>query len=67
GDGDVVFALATGGSGQRVHTTVLGALAAEVLADAVLRGVRAAASLHGAGLPDLPAARDLPMKTTPRS
>jgi len=40
---------------------------AEVLADAVLRGVRAAASLHGAGLPDLPAARDLPMKTTPRS
>ena len=58
-DGDVVFALATGASGRRVHTTLLGALAAEALAEAVVRGVRAATALSGAGLPTLPAARDL--------
>jgi L-aminopeptidase/D-esterase-like protein len=57
-DGDVVFALATGASGKRALTTLVGALAADVLADAVLRGVRAATSLSGAGLPTLPAARD---------
>lgn len=66
GDGDVVFALATGASGRRVHTTLIGALAADVLAEAVLRGVRAATSLHAAaGLPDLTAARDLPRQTIP--
>ena len=59
-DGDIVFALGTGASGRPVHTTLLGALAADVLAEAVLRAVRAATSLHGPGLPDLPAARDLP-------
>ena len=57
-DGDVVFALATGASGTRSATTLIGALAADVLADAVLRAVRAARSLSGPGLPDLPAARD---------
>ncbi|MGZ5714929.1 MAG: P1 family peptidase [Caldimonas sp.] len=57
-DGDVVFALATGASGLRPPTTLVGALAADVLADAVLRAVRAATSLSGAGLPTLPAARD---------
>jgi len=57
-DGDVVFALATGKSGKRLHPTLLGALAAEVLADAVLRAVRAASPLSGAGLPSLPAASD---------
>ncbi len=57
-DGDVVFALATGASGRRAHTTLVGALAADVLADAVLRGIRAATSLSGPGLPTLPAARD---------
>ena len=41
-DGDIVFALATGASGRQVHTTLLGALAADVLAEAVLRAVRAA-------------------------
>jgi len=59
-DGDIVFALGTGASGVRAHTTLLGALAADVLADAVLRAVRAATSLAGPGLPSLPAARDLP-------
>jgi len=58
GDGDVVFALATGASGVAAHTTLIGALAAEVLAEAVLRGVRAATSLAGEGLPALPAARE---------
>jgi L-aminopeptidase/D-esterase-like protein len=58
GDGDVVFALATGASGVAAHTTLIGALAAEVLAEAVLRGVRAATSLAGEGLPALLAARE---------
>ena len=58
-DGDVVFALATGTSGRVATPTLVGALAAEVLADAVLRAVRAARRIGGAGLPDLPAAADL--------
>ena len=36
-DGDTVFALATGKSGKSVNLTVLGAVAADVLAQAVLR------------------------------
>jgi L-aminopeptidase/D-esterase-like protein len=59
GDGDVVFALATGASGQAAATTLIGALAADVLADAVLRAVRAAKGIGGNGLPDLPGATDL--------
>ena len=59
-DGDIVFALGTGASGQRAHTTLLGALAADVLAEAVLRAVRAATALAGPGLPNVPSARDLP-------
>ena len=59
GDGDVVFALATGASGRPAAPTLVGALAAEALADAVLRAVRAARRIAGAGLPDLPAAADL--------
>lgn len=55
-DGDAMFALATGGSGKPGHLTVLGALAAEVTARAVLNAVRAA---HGLTDPDLPSARDL--------
>ena len=58
-DGDVVFALATGASGRAASVTLLGALAAEVLAEAVLRGVRAATRIHGPGMPDLPAAADI--------
>jgi L-aminopeptidase/D-esterase-like protein len=56
-DGDLLFALATGGvSGAVEHAqlSVLGALAAEAVSQAILRGVRAAT-----GLPGLPAARDL--------
>ncbi|HEY3634656.1 MAG TPA: P1 family peptidase [Caldimonas sp.] len=59
GDGDVVFALATGASGRAAAPTLVGALAADVLADAVLRAVRAARRIGGNGLPDLPAAADL--------
>ena len=53
-DGDTLFALATGGSGQAGNLTLIGALAAEVTARAVL-----SASHHAVGLPGLPAARDL--------
>ncbi|WP_374562430.1 P1 family peptidase [Ideonella sp.] len=56
-DGDLLFALATGGVSCPIESTqlsVLGALAAEAVSQAVLRGVRAAT-----GLPGLPAARDL--------
>ncbi len=59
GDGDTVFALATGASGETADTTLVGALAARVLAQAVLRAVRAATRLCEPGLPVLPAARDL--------
>ncbi len=64
-DGDTVFALATGGSGvggTTAHVTLVGALAADVMATAIVRAVRAATALHGdalLGLPDLPAAADL--------
>ncbi len=53
-DGDAVFALSTGASSAPSSVMVVGALAADVLAEAVLRAVRAAE-----GLPDLPAARDM--------
>jgi len=55
-DGDALFAVATGGSGRPGHLSVLGALAAEVTARAVLNAVRAA---HGLADPPLPSARDL--------
>ena len=55
-DGDALFALATGSSGKAGHLTVLGALAAEVTARAVINAVRAA---QGLSEPDLPSARDL--------
>ena len=58
-DGDALFAVATGGSGLAGHLTVLGALAAEVTARAVLNAVRAAHGLTDPALPNLPSARDL--------
>ncbi len=58
-DGDTLFALGTGTSGRSADVTLLGALAAEVMATAVLRAVMQAESLSGPGLPTLPAARDL--------
>ena len=54
-DGDAVFALATGALADGFDHGQVGALAAEVMADAILRAVRAAR-----GLPGIPAVRDLP-------
>ncbi len=54
GDGDTVFALATGTWTGAPNLTVVGALAAEVLAEAIVR-----AATQAAGLGGLPAARDL--------
>lgn len=53
-DGDTMFSLATGALSGDADVLLIGALAAEVTAEAVLRGVQAAT-----GLPGLPAARDL--------
>ena len=55
-DGDVMFALATGGAHLPGNLTVLGALAAEVTARAVLNAVCAAEGLLA---PPIPSARDL--------
>jgi len=54
GDGDTVFALATGRWTGQADASIVGALAADVLAEAI---VRAAALTQGLG--GLPAARDL--------
>ena len=48
-DGDTIFALATGKSSKAANLTLVGALAAEAVAQAVLRAVHAARSI--AGLP----------------
>ena len=53
-DGDTLFALATGASGPAGNLTLIGALAAEVTARAVISAIH-----HASGLPGLPAARDL--------
>ena len=58
-DGDVMFALSTGASGLAGNLNLLGVLAAEMTALAVLRAIRAATGLYQPGLPQLPAARDL--------
>ena len=55
GDGDQMYALSTGAIDRPVSLTTLGAIAAEVVADAVLRAVRTASSVEG-----WTAARDLP-------
>jgi len=54
GDGDTVFALATGLWTGEADVTQIGALAAEVMARAIVR-----AATEATGLPTLPAARDL--------
>ena len=54
GDGDTVFALATGQWSGEVDVTQIGALAAEVMARAIVR-----AATEATGLPNLPAVRDL--------
>jgi L-aminopeptidase/D-esterase-like protein len=53
-DGDTIFALATGQASQPGNVTLIGALAAEVMAQAVVRAVKAAK-----GLPGLPSAAEL--------
>lgn len=54
GDGDTVFSLATGVLDGPANVTVIGALAAEVMAEAILRAVRMAE-----GLPGIPSVKDL--------
>lgn len=53
-DGDTIFALSTGKSTENVNVSLLGALAAEAVAQAVIRAVKAAESIAG-----LPSSRDL--------
>ncbi|HEY6547705.1 MAG TPA: P1 family peptidase [Vicinamibacteria bacterium] len=52
-DGDTVFALATG-TGSEADVGIVGALAAEAMAEAIVRGARAAK-----GVPGYPSAEDL--------
>jgi L-aminopeptidase/D-esterase-like protein len=47
GDGDTVFSLATGAWEGEANVTVIGALAADVMAEAILRAVRLARGLPG--------------------
>jgi L-aminopeptidase/D-esterase-like protein len=54
GDGDTVFSLATGGFSGTAQVSTIGALAADMMAEAILRAVRAAT-----GIPGLPAANDI--------
>jgi L-aminopeptidase/D-esterase-like protein len=54
GDGDTVFALATGRWEGEANLTLLGALAAEAMADAIVRAVSHAETLSG-----VPSAREL--------
>lgn len=53
-DGDTVFSLATGTWGDGADVSVVGALAADVMAEAILRAVRLAE-----GLPGIPSVSDL--------
>lgn len=54
GDGDTVFSLATGALAGPASVGTIGALAADVLAEAILRAVR-----NAEGLPGLPSVNDL--------
>jgi L-aminopeptidase/D-esterase-like protein len=53
-DGDTIFAVATGAISTRANHGAIGAIAADVMAQAVVRAV-----LRARGLPGLPAAADL--------
>jgi L-aminopeptidase/D-esterase-like protein len=55
-DGDTVFSLATGAWAGSADVTVIGALAADVMAEAILRAVRSASALPG--YPSVSALRD---------
>jgi L-aminopeptidase/D-esterase-like protein len=54
GDGDTVFALATGRWDGEANPTIVGALAAEAMAEAIVRAATHAESSHG-----VPSAREL--------
>jgi L-aminopeptidase/D-esterase-like protein len=54
GDGDTVFALATGTWNGEANITIVGALAADLMSEAILRAVRLAE-----GLPGIPSVSDL--------
>ena len=54
GDGDIIFALATNAQSGSADVSRVGALAAQVVADAIVRAARQAT-----GIPGYPAARDL--------
>ena len=54
GDGDTIFALATGTLAGDGNANIVGALAAEAMADAIVR-----AATQATGLPGIPAVRDL--------
>ena len=54
GDGDAIFAIATGTKSGEANAGQIGELAAEVMADAIVRSVRQAT-----GVPGYPALRDL--------
>jgi L-aminopeptidase/D-esterase-like protein len=54
GDGDVIFALATGARTEAANVGEIGALAAEVMAEAIVRAAREATGVAG-----IPALRDL--------
>jgi len=53
-DGDTIFALATGKSSRQPNVALIGALAAEAIAQAVVRAVKAAK-----GIPGLPSAAEM--------
>jgi L-aminopeptidase/D-esterase-like protein len=53
-DGDIVFSLATGAWDGEANVTLIGALAADVMAEAILRAVRMAR-----GLPGIPSVSEL--------
>jgi len=53
-DGDVIFAIATGRHSSSTSLAIVGAMAAEVMAEAIVRAAHAAT-----GIPGYPAARDL--------
>lgn len=53
-DGDTIFSLATGERAEQADVTTIGALAADMLAEAIVRAVKSAT-----GIPGYPAVRDL--------
>jgi L-aminopeptidase/D-esterase-like protein len=54
-DGDTIFVACTGASTEKVEAGVIGAIAAEVVAEAIVRAVKSAT-----GIPGLPSVSDIP-------